>query len=118
MKYILLLLTASLLWIAVILSIILLTGNTNYHPIYKPHVVSEKTINYDSPCVVGKRYIIYGHKFDKDNPFEEQPKADVIITDKQNGYVRYCWYYDINKPDRCLFTRSCKQFVESMNPNR
>lgn len=75
----------------------------------------KEEINYDSMCIVGERYLIYGVKFHQDNPFEEQTKADVIITAKQNGYVQYCWSWDYKKQDKVLFTRSCKEFVEAMN---
>jgi len=68
--------------------------------------------DYDSECVVGKKYVIYGVK--SDNPFEPQAVATVIITDKVNGYVKYCWAYDYGKESKTEFSRSCKQFIEAV----
>ena len=81
-------------------------------------IEKQKPINYDSLCIIGKRYIIYGYKFDKNNPFDIQPKSDVIIVNKVNNYVQYCWYYDIDKIDKCLFSRSCEEFIKSLNANQ
>ena len=85
-----------------VLAATLLLSCTNSDPFYQ---------NYDAECVIGKRYTIYGVK--SDNPFEPQAVATVIITDKMNGYVQYCWDYDYKKPDKVTFSRSCKEFIES-----
>ncbi|CAB4140539.1 hypothetical protein UFOVP402_40 [uncultured Caudovirales phage] len=72
--------------------------------------------NYDAECIIGKKYIIFGVK--SENPFEPQAVATVIITDKQNGFVQYCWDYDFEKKHKVLFTRSCKEFIQASENNR
>jgi hypothetical protein len=62
---------------------------------------------------VGATYKICGPH--EKNPFEKQGKATVIITDKKAGYVQYCWDYEVNDPDRTLFSRSEKEFIEQIN---
>jgi len=49
-----------------------------------------------------------------DNPFEPQSVATVIITDKVNGYVKYCWAHDYEKELKAEFSRTCKQFIEAV----
>lgn len=101
--------TSSRYFINAVLAAVLLLGcKDDENPFYKR--------NYDAECVVGKRYTIYGPK--SDNPFEPQAVATVIITDKMNGYVQYCWDYQYQNPQKTLFTRSCKEFIEATQNNR
>jgi len=72
--------------------------------------------DYDSECVVGKRYMVYGPK--SSNPFEPQAKADVVIMEKLNGYVKYCWTHDYGKEGVTWFTRSCKEFIDNTEINK
>lgn len=62
---------------------------------------------------VGATYKICGPH--EKNPFEKQGKATVIITDMKNGYVQYCWNYEVNDAERTLFSRSEKEFIEQIN---
>lgn len=63
--------------------------------------------------VVGNNYTICSPK--DNNPFEERTVANVIITEKRDGFVQYCWAHEINKPGKMLYNRSCKDFVFLMN---
>ena len=62
---------------------------------------------------VGDTYKICGPN--DNNPFEKQAKATVIITDIKKGYVQYCWDYEYSSPDRTLFNRREKEFIEQIN---
>lgn len=62
---------------------------------------------------VGATYKICGPH--EKNPFEKQGRATVIITDTKKGYVQYCHDYEYNDPERTLFSRSEKEFIDQIN---
>ncbi len=62
---------------------------------------------------IGKTYVIYGYK--SKNPFEKQAKATVKITRIKQGYVEYCWHYEYKNKNNTRFSRTCDEFIESIN---
>jgi len=66
--------------------------------------------NYDSECVVGKKYTICSELFDKGDPFN--PRHTVVINDKMKGYVQY---YEYGNKDKITFHRSCEDFIHLVN---
>lgn len=63
-------------------------------------------------CIIGKTYTLYSSLGHPDgNPFDPQTIATVIIVNKKNGYVQYCWANEYKDSNRTLFSRSCEDFV-------
>lgn len=89
-----------------------------------PHKIHESPkiiipINYDSLCIVGKRYVLYPYNYGTKNPYELADAARVTIVDKKNGYVKYCYTNELKTRHHAFFSRSCKEFIDqTKKPNK
>lgn len=85
------------------------------------HFKSHRYTDFDKAIIVGNTYKLCSPaiyiKADPDNPYDEDindpgGNATVIVEEKKNGYVKYCWDYDYKKPNHASFNRSYPEFME------